>query len=273
MLHAGHISREPGLGMEALEDTPSNVAVTARLKWFDHRKGFGFVEPEDGDYDAFLHISTLKRAGVEKLGEGACLLCRIERGSPGARVTEVVRVLNAAESTDPPDRPSVSETPGGGCFYLTGTVKWYDPGKGFGFVMADDGLKDVFIHKYRLARLGLSSIEPGAPIRMNVRITAKGGRPSILSCWMKTAPFQETMTVLIRTAAIHESKRPKGTHFHQKRRRDVEFIKPANTLKAKVGYGGLSADILIKAQALLENSAVDFQPLAELYLATMRARD
>lgn len=55
-------------------------------------------------------------------------------------------------------------------------------------------------------------------------------------------------------------------HFNQTPRRKAEFIKPQNNLKAKVGSGGLGEDILNKAQALLENNAVDFQPLAEMYL-------
>ncbi len=59
------------------------------------------------------------------------------------------------------------------------------------------------------------------------------------------------------------------THFNQKPKRKAEYIRPPNTLKAKVGSGGLSDDILAKAQALLENNSVDFQPLAEMYLSSM----
>jgi len=58
-------------------------------------------------------------------------------------------------------------------------------------------------------------------------------------------------------------------HFNQEPKRKAEYIKPPNTLKAKVGSGGLSEQILAKAQALLENNSVDFQPLAEMYLTTM----
>lgn len=58
-------------------------------------------------------------------------------------------------------------------------------------------------------------------------------------------------------------------HFNQAPRRKAEFTRPPNTLKAKVGSGGLNDAILNKAQALLENNAVDFQPLAELYLTSM----
>ncbi len=58
-------------------------------------------------------------------------------------------------------------------------------------------------------------------------------------------------------------------HYNQPTKRKAEFIKPPNTLKAKVGYGGLSDDILNKAQALLENNTVDFVPLAEMYLESL----
>jgi len=58
-------------------------------------------------------------------------------------------------------------------------------------------------------------------------------------------------------------------HFDQEPKRNAEYIKPPNTLKAKVGSGGLSDSILEKAQLLLENNSVDFQPLAEMYLGSL----
>lgn len=58
-------------------------------------------------------------------------------------------------------------------------------------------------------------------------------------------------------------------HFNQSPRRRAEFMRPPNTLKAKVGSGGISDAILDKAQALLENNVVDFMPLAEMYLQTL----
>jgi hypothetical protein len=58
-------------------------------------------------------------------------------------------------------------------------------------------------------------------------------------------------------------------HYNQKPLRKAEFIKPPNTLKAKVGSGGLNDNILDKAQLLLEHNSVDFLPLAELYLTSL----
>lgn len=58
-------------------------------------------------------------------------------------------------------------------------------------------------------------------------------------------------------------------HYNQVPKRKAEFITPPNNLKAKVGSGGLSDDIIDKAQALLENNTVDFLPLGEMYLQSL----
>ncbi len=60
-------------------------------------------------------------------------------------------------------------------------------------------------------------------------------------------------------------------HYNQKPIRDAQFINPPNTLRAKVGTGGLHDQILDKAQNLLENHAVDFTPLADMYLDRMHS--
>jgi CspA family cold shock protein len=40
------------------------------VKWFNGQKGFGFIQPEDGSKDVFVHISAVERAGLQKLIEG-----------------------------------------------------------------------------------------------------------------------------------------------------------------------------------------------------------
>ncbi len=61
------------------------------------------------------------------------------------------------------------------------------------------------------------------------------------------------------------------TYMDRKIRRKAEFIVPPNILKEKVGSGGLTDDIIEKAQSLLETHAVEFQPLADIYLDKMQA--
>jgi CspA family cold shock protein len=44
--------------------------TTGTVKWFNATKGFGFIQPDDGGKDAFVHISAVERAGIGNLAEG-----------------------------------------------------------------------------------------------------------------------------------------------------------------------------------------------------------
>ncbi len=44
--------------------------ATGTVKWFNPTKGYGFIQPEDGSNDAFVHISAVERAGLQSLREG-----------------------------------------------------------------------------------------------------------------------------------------------------------------------------------------------------------
>ncbi len=44
--------------------------TTGTVKWFNNQKGFGFIQPEDGSKDVFVHISAVERAGMSTLNEG-----------------------------------------------------------------------------------------------------------------------------------------------------------------------------------------------------------
>ena len=58
------------------------------VKWFNPQKGYGFIQPEDGSKDVFVHISAVERSGMGNLREGQKLSFDIERGQQG-RVSAV----------------------------------------------------------------------------------------------------------------------------------------------------------------------------------------
>jgi cold shock protein len=53
------------------------------VKWFNAQKGYGFIQPDDGAKDVFVHISAVQRAGIDHLSEGQKLQFDLERGQQG----------------------------------------------------------------------------------------------------------------------------------------------------------------------------------------------
>ena len=190
--------------MPAMESEPTKAIV----KWFNTTKGFGFVTRPEGGPDAFLHVSVLNRMGMQEVADGTELVCTVGQGPKGPQVMRIVEVLGIAEGFVPQpreqrggfgggdrggfDRPRGPRRDfggdrggfGGGGFQgaqdvpdgpeIGGTVKWFKPDKGFGFVTADDGDKDVFVHKSALRRAGVLILEPGQRIRMRIGQSDKG---------------------------------------------------------------------------------------------------
>lgn len=53
------------------------------VKWFNAQKGYGFIQPDDGAKDVFVHISAVERAGMSRLDEGQKVSFELERGQQG----------------------------------------------------------------------------------------------------------------------------------------------------------------------------------------------
>lgn len=159
--------------MQYVQSNAANAEETVphrmHLKWFNGTKGFGFVVPEDGTFDAFLHITTLQQQGIHSIGEGAVLVCTICDGPKGKQVKDVLEIISVGALST---MPEINEEDG--TFTMGGIVKWYKPEKGFGFIIPDDGMKDVFVHKTCLDRLGLEELESGQRVRVTLRSVDKG---------------------------------------------------------------------------------------------------
>jgi CspA family cold shock protein len=64
------------------------------VKWFNATKGYGFIEPEDGSKDAFVHISAVERAGLRGLQEGQKVSFELQEGRNGKVSAENLQVLD-----------------------------------------------------------------------------------------------------------------------------------------------------------------------------------
>lgn len=64
------------------------------VKWFNPTKGYGFIQPDDGGKDAFVHISAVERAGLRTLNEGQKVSYEIQAGRDGKSSAENLSVID-----------------------------------------------------------------------------------------------------------------------------------------------------------------------------------
>jgi CspA family cold shock protein len=63
------------------------------VKWFNAAKGYGFIQPEGGGADAFVHISAVERAGYDSLSEGQRVQYELVRGTNGKTAAENLKIV------------------------------------------------------------------------------------------------------------------------------------------------------------------------------------
>ena len=61
--------------------------TTGTVKWFNGQKGFGFIQPDDGGNDVFVHISAVERAGMSSLNEGQKVGYELERDQRSGKMS------------------------------------------------------------------------------------------------------------------------------------------------------------------------------------------
>jgi CspA family cold shock protein len=67
--------------------------TTGTVKFFNTARGFGFIEPEDGSKDAFVHISAVERAGLTSLSEGQKVSYELQQGQNGKSSAENLSIV------------------------------------------------------------------------------------------------------------------------------------------------------------------------------------
>ena len=156
---------------------PAQVVGTGKgtVKFFNAQKGFGFIQQEGGGEDVFVHISAVERAGLSALGEGQELEFNlVDRGGKvSAQDLQILGdVVETQSDRGPPRRELTGEK-------ATGTVKFFNTMKGFGFLVRDDGQPDAFVHISAVERSGLSQINEGERYEFDLEVDRRGKHSAV----------------------------------------------------------------------------------------------
>jgi CspA family cold shock protein len=150
------------------------------VKFFNGQKGFGFIQREDGGEDVFVHISAVERAGLEGLAEGQGLeFTLVDRGGKiSASDLVVVGDVIAVAKREPaaPQRQLTGDK-------ASGTVKFFNAMKGFGFITRDDGQPDAFVHISAVERSGMRELNEGDRLEFDIEVDRRGS--TRLSTWCR----------------------------------------------------------------------------------------
>jgi len=173
--HPHAVSTRPPFGQPRFE-APSGPPVSGVVKWFSPEKGFGFVALSDGSGDAFLHGSVLAQQGIGAVQPGDTLEVRVGPGHQGPHVAEVLSLdsSTAVPSASRQRSSPQAATSNGSSVEMTGTVKWFNADRGYGFITPNGGGEDVFVHVSVLERSGIEGLSEGQTVGLDVVEGRKG---------------------------------------------------------------------------------------------------
>jgi CspA family cold shock protein len=140
------------------------------VKFFNPQKGFGFIVRDDGGEDVFVHISAVEQAGLTDLADGQPLeFTLVDRGgrisATNLRIDGEPMAVERAERA--PQRQLTGEK-------ASGTVKFFNSMKGFGFIQRDDGQPDAFVHISAVERAGIPTLNEGDRLEFELEVDRRG---------------------------------------------------------------------------------------------------
>lgn len=155
-----------------------------QVKFFNPAKGFGFIARDDGGEDVFVHISAVEQAGLQGLASGQPLgFTLVERNGKVSAIDlkidgepmPVEQHGGGGRDRDRDDAPRGAR----GRRQLTGertsgTVKFFNSTKGFGFIARDDGQADAFVHISAIQRAGLPDPQEGDRLMFDIEVDDRG---------------------------------------------------------------------------------------------------
>jgi len=146
------------------------------VKFFNAQKGFGFIVRDDGGEDVFVHISAVERAGLTGLAEGQPLGFSLVDRNGKVSASDLVIDGEPIPVPDRHDRGPQRELTGE---KASGTVKFFNAMKGFGFIQRDDGQPDAFVHISAIERAGMPTLNEGDRLDFELEVDRRGKHAAV----------------------------------------------------------------------------------------------
>jgi len=186
------VSEQTEDGQDGPKGEAEGHPVSGVVKWFDPVKGFGFVVADAGGPDILLHVNVLRNYGQSSVADGARIDLLAQHSERGIQATQIITIVppQAGESISVSEMLGFDQGEVDAAPLEPARVKWFDKAKGFGFANVFGKSEDVFLHIEVLRQSGLSDLQPGEALAVQVIEGSRGKMAARVQAW-ETIEFDE----------------------------------------------------------------------------------
>ncbi|APG63301.1 hypothetical protein LPB140_11475 [Sphingorhabdus lutea] len=155
----------------------SAAIIHGKVKWFDRKRGFGFIQTDNGGADIMIHSSLLEEHGRRELPDGCPIKIIAEQGKKGLFAAQIIEFDAGVENVEhhiAPPSPNLYLPFGDNINSTLAKVKWFSKVKGYGFLESKKLNKDIFVHMEIMRLAGILEIDNDMALNVHYEDSAKG---------------------------------------------------------------------------------------------------